>query len=316
MPQHSERPYDVLVVGDLNPDVVLTGLQSPEPRLGTEQFFRSMERTLGGSGSLAAATMARTGLRTLLTARVGDDEPAAFCKAFLEREGVTTNLLVNPALATGMTIALAYPNDRLLLTSPGAIADITAEDLPDVLLAKARHIHVSAYFLQSRLRPGLAGLFRRANRLGLTTSLDTGWDPAEGWLDTDLTAALAQTDVFLPNSTELEHITRESDPARAAAIILGLGAGSVVLKDGARGSHYFGAGLHDHHSGFPITPVDTTGAGDAFDAGYLCAMLEGRSISDCLRFGNACGAAVAGVSGGAGGNLTRADFDRIVEKSP
>lgn len=298
------KRYDVLVVGDLNPDIVVSGIGATAPRLGTEQFFGSMERTLGGSGALTAVTLVRLGLRVAIIARVGDDEPAAFCRGILEREGVAPYLLVNPALATGVTIALAYPADRVLLTSPGTIADLTAEDVDDTLLAGARHLHVSSYFLQSRLRPGLANLLRRSHALGLTTSLDTGWDPAERWLDDDLRTALADVDFILPNATELHYLG-------GGDLLLHLGVGGVVLKDGADGARYFSRAESHTVRGFAVQPIDTTGAGDAFDAGFIAATLEERSIADRLRFANACGAVVVEVPGGAGGQFTRKDFDEM-----
>ena len=84
-----------------------------------------------------------------------------------------------------------------------------------------------------------------------------------------------------------------------------------MLKNGSRGATYYSATERYADPGFTITPLDTTGAGDALDAGYIAATLEGRSIANCLRMANACGALVAGVRGGAGGNLRRADFDTM-----
>ncbi len=307
--------YDVLTVGDLNPDLVLTGLESPEPRLGTEQFFGHMERTLGGSGALTSVTLSRLGLRSALVARVGDDEPAAFCRTILEREGVAPHLLVNPTLATGITIAVAYPADRMLLTSAGTIADLAAEDIPPELQAQIRHLHVSSYFMQKKLQPGLADLFTAARAHGATTSLDTGWDPAGKWMDEHLVSALAVTDLFFPNMTELAHLTGLDEPDAAAVRLLGFGTGAVVLKDGSHGARYYSPTERHIDRGFAITPLDTTGAGDAFDAGYIAAMLEGRSNPDRLRFANACGAVVAGVRGGAGGDLRRSDFDTMYERA-
>jgi sugar/nucleoside kinase (ribokinase family) len=305
--------YDVLVIGDLNPDIVVTGLTSREPHLGTEQYFDTMERTLGGSGALTSVTISRLGLSAALVARVGDDEPAAFCRAFLEREGVAPLLSTHSALATGVTIAFAYPADRLLLTSPGTIADLAADDVPAGLFGDVRHVHVSSYFMQKRLRAGLAGLFAAARAKGATTSLDTGWDPAGEWMDANLEAALAVTDLLLPNTAELTQLTGIDDPDAAAEKLLTLGAGSIVVKDGSRGAFFSSVKERHADPGFAVTPLDTTGAGDAFDAGYISAMLEGRSIPDSLRFANACGALVAGVRGGAGGNLKRADFDTMYE---
>lgn len=303
------QPLDVLVVGDLNPDIVVSGIASSAPRLGTEQFFGAMERTLGGSGALTSVTLARLGLRCALVARVGDDEPAAFCRGILEREGVMPHLLVNPALATGVTIAMAYQSDRMLLTSLGTIADLTADEIGDELLVEARHVHVSSYFMQKRLQPGLAGLLKRARALGLTTSVDTGWDPAEHWLDDNLRAALGETDFLLPNASELAHLTEQAVPERAAEMLLDLGVGAVVFKDGAAGARYFSRAERHTASGFAVAAIDATGAGDAFNAGFIAATLERRSIPDRLRFANACGAVVVQVRGGAGGELTRKDFD-------
>ena len=116
-----------------------------------------------------------------------------------------------------MTVALSQGNDRAILTAVGAIATLTAQDMPDTLLSRARHLHVSSYFLLERsLGPGLAALFSAARAAGITTSLDTNWDPAGKWGDDQLAEVLAQTDLLLPNEAEALRIARaETLPGRS-----------------------------------------------------------------------------------------------------
>ena len=172
------KPYDVLAVGELNPDLVLADIQAKEPRLGTEQEVGSFTTTLGSSTAICTVRLSRLGLKTALVAAVGDDEYGKFCIATLERERVATrHIVVDARLQTGVTVSLSYPKDRLLATFPGSMRALTAETVSDELLTRARHLHVASFFLQTALQPGLAHLFERAKARGLSTSLDTGWDP-------------------------------------------------------------------------------------------------------------------------------------------
>src|SRR5262249_2816424 len=116
---------------------------------------------------------------------------------------------------TGLTVVLSEPDDRGMLTLPGTIPALRPADVTDELLAGARHVHVASLYLQPALAAGLAGVFARARGLGLTTSLDTNWDPAGEWAS--IAEILEHTDVFLPNAAELTAITGEPDPAVAAA---------------------------------------------------------------------------------------------------
>lgn len=294
--------HDVLAVGELNPDLILAGIRSPAPRLGTEQEFDGARLVLGSSTAIACVVMQRLGLATAMSAYVGEDEHGRFCRAALDREGVDTRLVRGRTdRATGLTVCLAYPDDRLLLTSKGAMALDPGDAVDDAVLRGVRHLHVGSFFLQDALRPALAGLFARARGWGVTTSLDTGWDPEERWLDADLQAALAHTSVLLPNALEFERLSGESELAAGLACLLDCGVGAVVLKRGAAGAVHGDAAGIVTHAGFAAHPVDTTGAGDAFNAGYLAAMLGGRPIEDRLAAGNACGALTVAAIGGTGG---------------
>ena len=298
---------DVLAIGELNPDLVLSGIRSEAPRLGTEQEFGRYLLTLGSSTAIACVVMQRLGLDTAMSAYVGDDDYGRFCRAALAAEHVDVRLVrTRSDLPTGLTVCLPYPADRMLLTCKGTMTFNPADAIDAEMLRKVRHVHVGSFFLQDALRPAVAPLFETARELGLTTSLDTGWDPAERWLTDDLRAALAHTSYLFPNALEFEKLSGETDVARGIARLRDLGVGTVVLKRGAQGAVHGDADTIRVQPGYAADPVDTTGAGDAFNAGYLAAMLRGDSVPERLAFGNACGALTVAAVGGTNG-VTDAD---------
>ncbi|MEO6213753.1 MAG: sugar kinase [Vicinamibacterales bacterium] len=308
--RHEDRALDVVAVGELNPDLILSGIRARGPLLGVEQTMDRYHLTLGSSTAITAVLLRRLGLRVAMVARLGDDEYGRFCRQALQADGVNTDtVLVDAAHDTGLTVSLAYESDRLLLTCPGAMSRLSAHDVPSMLLQQARHLHSASFFLQLSLRDGLARLFADARRLGLSTSLDTGWDPDDRWLVDDLRAVLAETDILLPNQLELARLSGTDQIEKGAERLLDLGVGEVVVKLGDRGSAYFARGEHVVAEGRDIAVVDTTGAGDAFNAGYLTARLMGRPIDERLRFANACGALTAGAIGGTGGFSDKAMVD-------
>ncbi len=191
--------FDLLVVGDANPDVVLVGVPD-RPAFGQrEQLAETGTLTLGGSAAILACGAARLGLRVAFVGRVGDDEAGRFAVATLAARGVYTGgCAVDSSLPTAITAVLVRGADRAILTSPGCLGALSADDVDAGLVAAARHLHVSSVFLQPRLASGLAGLFERARAGGTGTSLDTNDDPAGRW-DGGLHAALSATDVLLPN---------------------------------------------------------------------------------------------------------------------
>jgi sugar/nucleoside kinase (ribokinase family) len=311
----SPPAFDVLAIGELNPDLVLSGLRATTPRLGTEQEFDAYVLTLGSSTAIACVLMQRLGLATAMSAWVGDDDYGRFCRAALVAEHVDDAMVrVHPTLATGLTVCLPYPADRLLLTCKGTMTLNPAEGLDGARLRQARHIHVGSFFLQDALRPHVANLFAAARALGLTTSLDTGWDPQEQWLSADLRAALEHTSYLFPNATEFEHLAGTRDIERGMACLLDLGPGAIVLKQGAGGAVQGDATGLCWHPGFSASPVDTTGAGDAFNAGYCAAMLRGAPVADRLMFGNACGALTVAAIGGTGGVINAEQVNAFITR--
>ena len=299
---------DLLVLGDINPDLVLAG-DDLTPAFGqVEQLVDSAALTIGGSGAIMACGAARLGLRTAIVGVVGGDLFGRFMTESLTAHGVDVrDVIVAHGAATGLSVILARSEDRAILTFPGTTDALTDDLVPGTLLQQARHVHAASFFLQTALAPELGRIFAEAQAAGATTSLDPNWDPAELW-EGGLDAALAATDVFLPNAEEAQRIARVADPAAAAAA-LARTAGLVAVKLGAEGALAAPADaeLIRVSPRFDVVPVDTVGAGDSFDAGLLAGLLRGESIERSLLIGCACGALSTRAAGGTTAQPTLAE---------
>ena len=288
--------FDLLVLGDANPDLVLTG--DVEPAFGQEERLVDEARlTVGGSGAIVATGAARLGLRVGFCGVVGDDTFGGFLRDELEHRGVDVGgLVVDADRPTGVTVVLARPNDRAILTHAGTIADLRTDLIDPARLERARHVHVSSYFLQQSLAPELPALFEHVRAGGATTSVDPNWDPSERW-DGGLRDLLGHVDVFFPNATEATRIAG-IDELDDAVLALAERAGVVAAKAGAGGALAAHGERLVRAAAPAIEALDTTGAGDAFDAGYLASMLAGDPLERSLAIANACGALSTRALGG------------------
>jgi sugar/nucleoside kinase (ribokinase family) len=311
----SDRDLDLLVLGDANPDLVLRG-GDVVPAFGqAEHLVDDARLTLGGSGAIMAAGAARLGLRVAFAGVVGDDHLGAWCRGALEDRGVdTSGVIVDPSASTGVSVILSGQIDRAILTHPGTIAALRAEHVDRGLLDRARHVHVSSFFLQTARRPGLRGLLGSVRADGATTSLDPNWDPAEAW-DGGLLDVLREVDVFLPNDMEVRRIAHTSDLEQALGQLL-VATPLVVTKLGAEGAIAATRDGAIRAGSRHVEVVDTTGAGDSFDAGFLAAWLGGRRLEDALALANACGALSCATLGGidAQPTLVEADAFAVAEE--
>jgi ribokinase len=292
--------FDILTFGDLCVDLIVSGADVT-PQFGqVEKLVEDYTLEMGGSCSIFACQAAKLGLRTAILGRVGPDDFGRLVLRRLEESGVDTRFVtVDPGLKTGLGIALCPPGDRAILTYMGSINVLAPADVSDELLRSTRHLHHGSYFLHSGLRPGMGTIFRRAQELGLSTSLDTNWDPEEGWEGVD--ELLPLTDIFMPNDQEALRIARASGLDEAAAAFLKRGVKVVPLKAGAKGAAVYSAGGKIERGVEPVRGGDSIGAGDSFDAGFLAGWLRGLPLERCLELGTACGRGVAGKTGGLAG---------------
>jgi len=300
---------DLVVLGDCNPDLVISG-DDVTPDFGqAEKLVSRMSLMTGGSAAITAVAAARLGLSVALVAAVGDDAAGALMLSLLSAEGVDTSYVaVRTGLATGMTAVLSAGPDRAILTALGAMTSLSVGDMPAELLSRARHFHVSSYFLlEEAIGSWLGGLFAAARAAGVLTSLDTNFDPAGRWGDERLRAALGEVDLFLPNEAEALGIAGSTSVAAAGSLLAGQGR-PVVIKLGARGALCWPAnGAGGALVAVPaVEPADTTGAGDCFNAGLIAGLLDGLDLPHAVAVGCAAGAASTAGLGGTGAVVDRA----------
>lgn len=221
--------FDLLVVGDANPDVMIGGAPAVPPYGQAETLVEAGTLALGGSAAIVAHGAARLGLSTALAAVVGRDAAGHFVLDTLSSAGVDIRAVArDERLPTALTVCLGGPGgDRAILTAAGRLASFDPRELP-----RARHVHAASYFLQPLLATRLADLFGDVRELGTTTSLDTNHDPAGRW---ELAPGLLDVcDFVLPNESEALALTGAGTVEAAMAVFAGAGVSSVVKRGGTR----------------------------------------------------------------------------------
>lgn len=281
---------DLLVAGELNVDILMNGLKRA-PEFGREILCEGYRELAGSSTGNTACTAAKLGLKTAVFSRLGRDRFGEIVLRALEGYGVETQYTdISEHYRTGVTVSMSNDSDRAMVTYFGDTINAFGADEIPLEAVRARHLHMPSFYLNPRVQPALAAVYERAHALGMTTSLDAGWDESGNWR-AHLDAVLRHTDYFFPNESEAEAITGEHDPVRGAAALAAMGCNAVV-KCGGKGSCYCAKGTQNvrFFPAYPAEVVETTGAGDSFDAGFLYACLNGAGIEDCMRMGNAVGA--------------------------
>ncbi len=290
-----KKQFDVLVAGEINPDLILSGNITPE--FGqVEKLVETAHLEIGSSSAIFACGAARLGLKVAFIGVCGDDLFGQFMLDAMQARSVdVSNVIRVSGGQTGLSVILNSSSDRAILTHTGLISALRASDISDKLLRQTRHLHIASYFLQSALQPGLPDLFQRAHSLSVTTSLDTNWDPSGEWKGVlDL---LQLVDVFLPNAAEACSITGLAD-IESAANELAKRTATAAIKLGAQGAYGVKGNHQVRASSIPVNVVDTVGAGDTFDAGFIYGFIKGWDLEKSLHLAAACGALSTRSAGG------------------
>jgi len=288
--------HEVCVVGELNLDLILYGLPK-ELVFDRESLASGLAFTLGSSSAIFAHNLATLGTKVGFISKTGDDPLGKMALDKLSAAGVEiTKVRRGGKTPTGLTVILAHPLHRYILTYPGTMFEMQFSDIDMSYVLDARHLHLSSYFLHRALRPRIVELFRQAKDKGMTTSLDTNDDPENKWGD-DLRNVLEYVDLFFPNDREAKKIARTDDLSRALnelssmvkAVVVKRGEGSTICRSG-----------DEQWSLAPpkVKVVDEVGAGDTFAAGFVHLYLRGAKLEDCLAYANLAAAYSVTKEGG------------------
>lgn len=318
---------DLLVVGELNPDIVLTGVPVVAGRLRfgqAEDLVTATTLTLGSSAAITASAAARAGVTPSLVAIVGDDELGRACMRRAEERGIDVGAVrVAAGRRTGSSVILVGAqdtSDRQTLTDLGTMSELRVDDLPDELLEQYDHVHVSSFFLHTGAREHLHERLSRSRTLGATVSLDTNDDPARTWA-AGAPEALAQSDIVFCNDNEafgLSGLPAAADLSVALRILLAALAPepavrrraalpAVVHKRGALGATVHTSGGEVRVEAPPVDVVDTVGAGDTLAGTLLAALLTGADWPDALALGVAAASLSTTAAGGVDAQPDRYD---------
>jgi len=289
--------FDVTIAGELNFDLILYGLPEHLPP-ERELLADRMMLTLGSSSAIVAHNLSALGSRVGFQSRIGDDPLGRIALERLKEGGVDVSNVrtVVGKTTTGLTVILHHEQWRNILTYAGTISELTWDDLDLDYLADSRHFHFSSYYLQNSLRPRVRELFQRLRSKGLTISLDTNDDPEDRW-EGDLHSLLQQVDVILPNEREACKAAGTEDLEEAVSKLSKL-VPLLVVKRGRKGALAQRGSTRFIAPSTELTPVDTVGAGDSFDAGFLHEYVRGSDLETCLASGNQAGALSTTRAGG------------------
>jgi sugar/nucleoside kinase (ribokinase family) len=281
--------FDITIAGEINLDLILYGLPLHMP-VERELLASDFQMTLGSSSAILAHNLAVLGATVGFVTLVGKDELGKVALGRLGESGADLSRVAFAAngKSTGVTVLLHHGKERHILTYPGTMSDMSRRDLDVEYLKSARHFHLSSLFLQRSLAPELPELFRELKRAGLTISLDTNDDPEDKWGGV-LEEVLDLVDVLLPNEGEICSIAKR-DSVDEAIEALSRRVPCIAVKLGSRGSLVQASGKRYTAAPVAVSPVDTIGAGDSFNAGFLFAWLRGFPLEDCARAGNIAGA--------------------------
>ena len=282
---------DVLCVGNIVQDILVRPVN--EVVFDRTTWVDSIQFSLGGNGANTAYSLALHDAPVRLLSFLGEDEFADRVLATLRAPGVDVSRVKRvEGYPTATSIVLVNPSGaRAFLHQPGInrVAFQDSVDFTPDLIDGVSHMHLGNPFGLVEMRKHAGQVMERARRAGLTTSIDTGWDARNQWMEV-VGPCLPFTDILFVNEDESRMLSGEADPARAADFFQDRGVSYVVTKIGARGCLVYSDRTCTHVPGFKIDAVDSTGAGDSFAGAFLAGLRHGMSITEAARLANAAGA--------------------------
>ena len=279
----------IYVIGAVAVDMIM-GPVAPWPLPGTETFVSHSEIRPGGPAGNTAHALQALKVSHRIICNVGHD---VFGRWLMESFGDQAKQWDVAQGPTTISVAVEHPGgERSFITAPGNLEHLTAEGILTALPAKARHGDIALFtgvFLYPKLLASFGAIFNTVGKRGYKVALDTGWPPG-GWSEEIKSLAsgwLAHCDHVLLNEIESQSLSGKQSIAEAAKWLAERAKpdAAIIIKRGANGASAWQAEMMTEIPAPKVKVVDTTGAGDAFNAGYLAACLRGANIARALQDG-------------------------------
>jgi sugar/nucleoside kinase (ribokinase family) len=301
------RRFDVIVVGNYSLDLIFTGL--PRFPVMGQDTIGSGFAMLPGEAFTHAVAMHRLGIKVGWAADFGNDDFSRFTLEKARTQGLDESLFVHHKKPMRrISVAMSYPQDRAFVTYYDPDPSIPAA-IKALAGASARLVYLPGFYFGPYLESSLK--LMRLKKMKLV--MDGNADNEVVMSVPAVVKAIRAADVFLPNASEARRMTGELDLEKAMRR-LGEYCQLVVVKDGPNGAHAWDGEHLLHSPAIAVKPVDTTGAGDCFNAGFIKAWLDGLSLPDCLRWGNIVGGLSTLGMGGTGQKVTEEDVRAYLKK--
>jgi sugar/nucleoside kinase (ribokinase family) len=297
--------FDVIVIGSYSIDLIFSGM-SEFPQLGKDVVSTNFKMT-PGEAYISAVTMHRLGIKVGWAADFGNDEFSRYALNCAREEGLDESLFVlHDRLYRRISAAASYPNDRAFLTFYDPDPQIPAA-IPALVKSHAKVTYIPGLYYGAYLEAGLKLIRAKKMKMVMDGNSSTGDIIGKSKECAAVRKAIKNTDIFLPNAREAKRITGKVDLEQAIRQ-LGELCPLVVVKDGPNGSYAYTSKSLIKVPGLTLNPMDTTGAGDNFNAGFLRAWLDGQPIEECLKWGNITGGLSTTELGGTTRKIT---FDEV-----
>ncbi|HLD58884.1 MAG TPA: carbohydrate kinase family protein [archaeon] len=274
----------VFAVGDLCLDVLCSIREHAS--LGEEKHIYNLNFSLGGNAANFSFAAAELGFDVELLSAIGKDFASDFLKKQLNSAGVKARLQEFPSM-NSFSILLVNPDgQKSTYSSKGALENLTAEHVEKELLPRLKQgdlVFFGGYFHMYGLHKGFLRLLKKIREKNCTVAFDLCFDEFQKWRILEF---LPLIDFLFLNDLELQRLTKKSNEKAAISFLLEKGATKIVLKKGPKGSAFFAKKISCHAKAVKAPAVDTTGAGDIFNAAFLKAFFEDLNCKKCLEFAN------------------------------
>jgi sugar/nucleoside kinase (ribokinase family) len=292
----------VILIGDINIDLSLKGISNiSEIKLGAELGINEYTFDIGGSGFNFIKALNSFGVETDFFGKIGNDFFGHNIREYLNKYKITSSLIIEDEIKTGITTMVPIKNNRFFFTYSGGNEYLNIGDLDFRKIARFDHVHLSSFYLLKSLQPDYITLLKKikANK-NVTVSFDIGFDPLRNWQSEKIFEILEYVDIFLPNETEALNITKSKNIEKTLDILTGY-CKIVIIKLGPKGL----MAKNRSDTGDEITTLlpydvevaDTSCCGDCFDAGFIYGFLNGYGFQNSLSLANGCGSLQASKLG-------------------